>query len=380
MANRPRDLFNLLKAVRHPLAKSFYGYAKRYCAAYDNGFGPRRPTAPRTSTSWPTIVSGVMLRRTKSEALDLPEKVRSWVPVDVPDHPGPRRRAARPRLPRRAPGPLRARRGSRSSACSTGPATPSPSPRRRRPPTSSPTASRPARRSSCSRRTPPSSTRCASGSATPASPSPATTAPAARDARRRSASRPTRRSACSSATSQAAGVGITLTAGTHVVFNDLDWVPANHWQAEDRIHRIGQTETTFATYLHAAGTLDDYVAALLEQKAATIATLEDAARDNASLVDAVVGRGARRPSRRRRRTATPPRRHARRWDCSSETLDLLARFNERAARRPTSARTSSSSPAPASRASCTTCASPTASPCATAPGSPTRATASTAAR
>ena len=39
MANRPRDLFNLLKAVRHPLATSFYGYAKRYCAAYDNGYG-----------------------------------------------------------------------------------------------------------------------------------------------------------------------------------------------------------------------------------------------------------------------------------------------------------------------------------------------------
>ena len=123
-----------------------------------------------------------MLRRTKSEALDLPEKVRSWVPVDVPIDPGPRRRAAGPRLPRRAPGPLGSDLGARSSACSTGPATPWPSPRRRRPPTSSPTASRPARRSSCSRRTRPSSRRCASASATPASRSPARTSPAARDA------------------------------------------------------------------------------------------------------------------------------------------------------------------------------------------------------
>jgi superfamily II DNA or RNA helicase len=46
---------------------------------------------------------------------------------------------------------------------------------------------------------------------------------------------------------QAAGTGLTLTAATHVVFNDLDWVPANHWQAEDRIYRIGQTRPAFVT-------------------------------------------------------------------------------------------------------------------------------------
>src|SRR5262245_29487834 len=39
MTSRPRDLFNLLKAVGHPLGRSFYSYAKRYCAAVDNGYG-----------------------------------------------------------------------------------------------------------------------------------------------------------------------------------------------------------------------------------------------------------------------------------------------------------------------------------------------------
>jgi hypothetical protein len=86
----------------------------------------------------------------------------------------------------------------------------------------------------------------------------------------------------------AAGVGITLTAATHVVFNDLDWVPANHWQAEDRIYRIGQTRPAFVTYLCAEGTLDDFVAALLEQKARTIGVLEQEAAQAATLVDAVV--------------------------------------------------------------------------------------------
>lgn len=37
----------------------------------------------------------------------------------------------------------------------------------------------------------------------------------------------------------AGGIGLNLTQARHVVFNDLDWVPANHWQAEDRAYRIG---------------------------------------------------------------------------------------------------------------------------------------------
>ena len=87
---------------------------------------------------------------------------------------------------------------------------------------------------------------------------------------------------------QAAGVGINLTAATHVVFNDLDWVPGNHWQAEDRIYRIGQTRPAFVTYLFAEGTLDDFVAALLEAKARAIGVLEAEAADHACLVEEVV--------------------------------------------------------------------------------------------
>ncbi|MFM7684509.1 MAG: SWIM zinc finger family protein, partial [Actinomycetota bacterium] len=88
---------------------------------------------------------------------------------------------------------------------------------------------------------------------------------------------------------QAAGVGITLTKGDHVVFNDLDWVPANHWQAEDRIHRIGRVGTAFVTYLYTPDTLDGFVADLLEQKARMVEIVERDSAVQASLIDQVVG-------------------------------------------------------------------------------------------
>ena len=44
---------------------------------------------------------------------------------------------------------------------------------------------------------------------------------------------------------KAAGVGLTLTQANHVLFAELDWVPANIYQAEDRCHRMGQKDIVF---------------------------------------------------------------------------------------------------------------------------------------
>jgi SNF2 family DNA or RNA helicase len=51
----------------------------------------------------------------------------------------------------------------------------------------------------------------------------------------------------------AGGVGLTLTASHKMVFNDFDFVPGNVTQAEDRICRSGQTECCMIYYMTAQG-------------------------------------------------------------------------------------------------------------------------------
>lgn len=65
---------------------------------------------------------------------------------------------------------------------------------------------------------------------------------------------------------QAAGVGITLTASSHVVFAELDWVPATLSQAEDRTHRIGQRASVLVQHLVIDGSIDARMAETVVKK------------------------------------------------------------------------------------------------------------------
>ncbi|MGP1677892.1 MAG: SNF2-related protein [Burkholderiales bacterium] len=65
---------------------------------------------------------------------------------------------------------------------------------------------------------------------------------------------------------KAAGVGITLTASSHVIMGELDWVPGNVTQAEDRAHRIGQTDSVLVEHLVLDGSLDVRMAQVLIAK------------------------------------------------------------------------------------------------------------------
>jgi SWI/SNF-related matrix-associated actin-dependent regulator 1 of chromatin subfamily A len=73
----------------------------------------------------------------------------------------------------------------------------------------------------------------------------------------------------------AAGVGLTLTRATETLFVERTWRPMDLVQAEDRIHRLGQTNKCTITYLDAVGTIDEAIASLLVRKTQTIAGVID---------------------------------------------------------------------------------------------------------
>ncbi len=281
LTNRPRDLFPLLQLVGHPLGRSFFTFARRYCAATHNGYGLVTDGASRLD-ELALQLKGVLLRRTKDEVLDLPPKVRTFLDVEVAagtaaretaklvehllGNPGERGDRSRPGDARArllalftrvrhalakakvkatidfvsgavAQGekvlvfsgfdaPLQALAKKLGDACVV---------------LTGKTPARKRQRLVDAFQTDPSVTVFA-------------------------------------ANIQAGGVGLNLTAARQVVFNDLDWVPANHWQAEDRAYRIGQTGSVHVAYMTAPETLDVFVKNVLEVKAA--------------LVDAVVDGGA----------------------------------------------------------------------------------------
>ena len=72
-----------------------------------------------------------------------------------------------------------------------------------------------------------------------------------------------------------AGLGITLTAASTMVFYSLDYSMSNFEQTKARIHRVGQRMPCTYLYLVARGTVDEKVLTALESKADLARTLVD---------------------------------------------------------------------------------------------------------
>jgi hypothetical protein len=267
----------LLQLVGHPLGRSFLSFAKRYCAAEKGEYGWK--TGGASNIEELTVqLHGVMLRRSKDDVLALPPKLRTWLPVEVPAGTGSRAikkvfellagKDDRPAAPReielRKRGKLlafivEARQAlafAKTSAtldfvkgavdqgekvivfsCFDDP------------------VQKFAKELG--------STAVVLTGKTPGPMRQQLVDRFQQDDKVR----------VFVANIIAGGTGVNLTAATQVVFNDLDWVPTNHWQAEDRAYRIGQTRTVNVTYFVARNTIDDFVQAVLETKAALVTAI-----------------------------------------------------------------------------------------------------------
>jgi SWI/SNF-related matrix-associated actin-dependent regulator 1 of chromatin subfamily A len=105
------------------------------------------------------------------------------------------------------------------------------------------------------------------------------------------------------AATRVAGQGITLTRASNVAFLDLEWTPAMHDQAEDRLHRIGQRDAVTAWYLLAAETIDETMIELIARKRGIVGAVTDGRRDESEALIQSVVRELRGTPRRRLRVA-----------------------------------------------------------------------------
>lgn len=274
LTSRPRDLFVLLQLAAHPLGRSFLSFARRYCAAEKGEYGWK--TGGASNIEELTVqLHGVMLRRSKDDVLALPPKLRAWVPVEVPSGTGARaikkvfellagkdtRIAPSRDVELRRRGKLLAFLVQARQEIALAKAT----------------ATLDFVRGAIDQGEKVIVFSCFEDpiqklatelgelavvvtGKTPAAMRQSLVDRFQTDSGVRAFV----------ANIVAGGVGLNLTAATQVVFNDLDWVPTNHWQAEDRAYRIGQTRMVNVSYFVARGTIDDFVQAVLETKAALV--------------------------------------------------------------------------------------------------------------
>ena len=88
---------------------------------------------------------------------------------------------------------------------------------------------------------------------------------------------------------KAAGVGLTLTQGEAVIMNDLSFVPAEHAQAEDRAYRYGQKNNVSIFYPLFENTIEGVIYDILNKKKQIIGTvMGDMSDDPTDIVEQIL--------------------------------------------------------------------------------------------
>ena len=89
---------------------------------------------------------------------------------------------------------------------------------------------------------------------------------------------------------KAAGVGITLTAGEACIMNDLSFVPSDHQQAEDRAYRYGQKNSVSVYYPIFENTIEGVIYDILSNKKNIIDTVMGDNIDKTDIVQEIMSR------------------------------------------------------------------------------------------
>lgn len=87
---------------------------------------------------------------------------------------------------------------------------------------------------------------------------------------------------------KAAGVGITLTSAEVVIFNDLSFVPSDHSQAEDRAYRYGQKNSVLVYYPLFENTIEGAIYDILIRKKGIFETVMGDNLDRGSIAELIL--------------------------------------------------------------------------------------------
>jgi SWI/SNF-related matrix-associated actin-dependent regulator of chromatin subfamily A-like protein 1 len=84
IVNRPVEAYNAIAMIDSTVVPNFWTYAQRYCGAKHNGYGWDFSGATRTEELHEKLTTTIMLRRLKKDVLtDLPDKIHSFLPIEL---------------------------------------------------------------------------------------------------------------------------------------------------------------------------------------------------------------------------------------------------------------------------------------------------------
>jgi len=265
ITNKTKDIFNLLKAIKHPLSNNFKKFAKRYCNPTFNGFGWSYDGSSHQHELNKKL-QPYMLRRLKEEAIDLPDKVRNFIPVEI-----------KVKEYEKKVNEYMSKRASLETKHEH-------------------LVYLNAMRHILAKEKVHHTIKLARNlldqerpvviftnynavveKIKEAFPEAVTVTGSDSEKERQQAVDNFQhgKSDIIICNIIAGGVGITLTRAKNELVNDFEWTPTSHLQAEDRIHRLGQKESVVIDYIYSENTVDEKMATLLEEKLININKIID---------------------------------------------------------------------------------------------------------